>query len=149
MKLSEFLNEWVPGIAPGDERIKTFAKNKDGSLVNTTATGAMSNEYEERVIKKQYPAFYKKRVPGIYNIGGGEKNIISLVECIDLIAEVLGKKPKVNFCESRFGDLQYFVCDIKKAKDNLGWEPGVRPKEGVQQLINWVKENQNLFMVRK
>lgn len=95
-----------------------------------------------------FQAFYEQRKPGIYNIGGGEKNIISLIECIKLIGEILGKKPKVNFCESRFGDLQYFVCDITKARNALRWEPRVRPKEGVTHLINWIKSNKKLFEVK-
>lgn len=78
-----------------------------------------------------FQAFYEKRKSGIYNIGGGEDNAISLIECIDLIGQILGKKPSINFCESRFGDLQYFVCGITKAKRELEWKPKVRPKEGV------------------
>ena len=62
MKLSQFLNEWIPGVAPGDEKSNKFMKNKDGSITNSTVTGRPSNEFEERVIKKEYPAFYKKRV---------------------------------------------------------------------------------------
>lgn len=96
-----------------------------------------------------FHAFYEQRKPGIYNIGGGEKNIISLLECVDLIGEILGNKPKVNICEPRFGDLQYFVCDIAKARNVLKWEPKVRPKEGVTHLINWIKRNKKLFEVKK
>lgn len=95
-----------------------------------------------------FQAFYEKRKPGIYNIGGGEGNAISLIECVDLIGEILGKQPNINFCESRFGDLQYFVCEITKAERELGWRPKVRPKEGITQLINWIKENTGLFKVK-
>lgn len=94
-----------------------------------------------------FQAFYEKRKSGIYNIGGGESNTISLIECIDLLEEILGKKPIVNYCESRFGDLQYFVCDITRAKKELGWKPKIRPKEGVAKLINWIKVNKDLFKV--
>lgn len=94
-----------------------------------------------------FHAFYEKRKSGIYNIGGGEANAISLVECVDLIGEILDKEPKLEFYESRFGDLQYFVCDINKAERELGWKPQVRPKEGVSHLIDWVLENKRLFKV--
>jgi len=92
-----------------------------------------------------FDAFYKARKPGIYNIGGGIAHSISLVECLDLIEEITGKKPQINFGPARMGDLLYFICDTSKAKWELNWEPRVSPKEGVTRLINWVKENEELF----
>ena len=46
---------------------------------------------------------------------------------------------------ARFGDLQYFVCDIDRARKSLGWEPSVRPEEGVPRLLEWVEANRSLF----
>lgn len=97
---------------------------------------------------KAFQAFYEKRKPGIYNIGGGEKNSISLIESIDLMGNILNKKPEVNFCKSRFGDLQYFVCDIAKAEKKLGWTPTVLPEDGIANLIDWIKMNKDLFEVQ-
>jgi CDP-paratose 2-epimerase len=92
-----------------------------------------------------FHAFYEKQVSGIYNVGGGEKTVISLLECIDLIEKITGVKPKVEFGPDRFGDLRYFVCDISKVRKNLGWEPKIFPEEGVTKLCNWIKENVSLF----
>lgn len=96
-----------------------------------------------------FQAFYEKRKSGIYNIGGGINNAISLIECINLIGEILEKKPETNFYESRFGDLQYFVCDIIKAERELGWKPKVSPEEGVKRLVDWITANKNLFEVKQ
>jgi nucleoside-diphosphate-sugar epimerase len=30
-------------------------------------------------------------------------------------------------------------------KEKLRWEPEVNPKEGVNKLVEWVKENRNLL----
>lgn len=92
-----------------------------------------------------FDAFYNKQVPGIYNIGGGHDNMISLVECISYIEKVLGKKLDVKFENERFGDLKYFVCDIKKATAGLGWKPKVKPAEGINNLIEWIRNNPDLF----
>ncbi len=94
---------------------------------------------------KAFHAFYENRKPGIYNIGGGYKYSISLVECIDLIGRLLGKKPSVRKEQSRHGDLYYFVCETSRAKQELGWEPTVAPNEGVQALLNWVQQNIECF----
>lgn len=92
-----------------------------------------------------FDAFYQSRKSGIYNIGGGVERTISLVECLDLIKEITGQEQDIEFKEVRSGDLWYFVCDITKAKKNLGWEPKVSNKEGVGKLIDWVGENKRLF----
>jgi len=97
-------------------------------------------------VARAFHCFYERQVPGIYNIGGGEKTMISLLECIKLIDKISGKKSSVGFDKDRFGDLRYFVSDISKAKRELGWEPSVLPEEGVRKLIDWIKENDGLFV---
>jgi len=94
---------------------------------------------------KAFDAFYKTRKSGIYNIGGSSKTAISLLDCIDILKEITGKDIKVNFCEDRMGDLRYFVCNTEKAKKNLNWQAEVGAKEGITKLVNWIKENRNLF----
>lgn len=92
-----------------------------------------------------FHAFYEKRRPGIYNIGGGPATAISLIECIDLIKKLLGKELAINYGPVRTGDLSYFICDITKAKSELNWEPKIKPDEGVAKLIKWIEENKDLF----
>lgn len=92
-----------------------------------------------------FDAFYKNQKPGIYNIGGSSRTAISLIECVELLKEILGKDIKVNFAEDRKGDLRYFICDTKKAQKELGWQAEVLPKEGILQLVNWIKKSINLF----
>ena len=97
-------------------------------------------------VARVFHCFYEKQVPGIYNIGGGEKIMISLLECIKLIDKITGNESDVKFDEERFGDLRYFVSDISKVKENLGWEPEILPKEGVKKLIEWIQNNNHLFI---
>jgi len=96
---------------------------------------------------KAFDAFYKKQKPGCYNVGGGKKTMISLIECIWLIEEILGKKVKINYKPFRMGDLIYFACNSDKVKKYLGWQAKVLPKEGVTNLINWIQKNKDLFEV--
>jgi CDP-paratose 2-epimerase len=94
---------------------------------------------------RAFDAFYKTRRPGVYNIGGGVKTAISLLECIDILEEIIGKRPEVKFEPDRLGDLRYFICDITKAKKNLNWEPQVMPREGIGRLMDWISENIKIF----
>jgi len=93
-----------------------------------------------------FDAFYKTRKPGIYNIGGGTRTAISLLECIDILEEINGKRPEVRFASGRHGDLRYFICDITKARKGLNWAPKIMPREGIERLIQWIKENMDIFI---
>lgn len=92
-----------------------------------------------------FEAFYRSKKSGIYNIGGGTDTAISLLECIDIIEEIQGKRPETNFAPDRHGDLRYFICDIKKAENVLGWSPKIMPKQGINSLIQWINENKEYF----
>jgi len=96
-------------------------------------------------VARAFHAFYEHQEPGIYNIGGGPKYAISLIECIDLIGEMLGTKPQVQFEEGRHGDLLYFVCDTRKAEKKLGWKPEIRPYIGISNLLDWVQTEKAMF----
>jgi len=117
-----------------------------GKEINIYGTGKQVRDIiYARDVVRAFDAFYQNRKPGIYNIGGSLKTAISLLDCIDILKDILKKDIKVNFCPDRLGDLRYFICDIKKAQKNLNWQPKILPKEGITSLVNWIKENINLF----
>lgn len=93
-----------------------------------------------------FDAFYKSRQPGIYNIGGGSQTAISLLDCIDILDDIIGQRPQVKFAPDRHGDLRYFICNIGKAKKKLGWAPNIMPRQGIEKLISWIKENRDIFI---
>lgn len=90
-------------------------------------------------------AYQRNPIPGTYNIGGGPRHMISLLECIELINRLSGHKSEVKFGPRRTGDLSYFVCNIERVSNTLNWQPNVMPEEGVGNLLSWIKENINLF----
>jgi CDP-paratose 2-epimerase len=75
----------------------------------------------------------------IYNVGGGPENQRNLLEVIDQIGELTNKKPRYRFAGWREGDQNYYVSDIAKAKQVLGWEPHISFDEGLRDLIAWAE----------
>jgi len=92
-----------------------------------------------------FDAFYNNQKPGLYNIGGGMKNSISISECLELLEKITGKKQKIELKEFRLGDLWYFVSDTTKARRELKWEPKVSNEEGIRKLVEWIKENESIL----
>lgn len=62
--------------------------------------------------------FYKNPKPGeVYNLGGGRDNAASVLECIDLIAELSGKKLNYTLSDdNRIGDHICYISDLKKCE---------------------------------
>jgi CDP-paratose 2-epimerase len=94
-----------------------------------------------------FGAFYSSPRAGIYNVGGGPANMISLLESIAVIETLCGRKANVEFKDGRFGDLHYFVTDYARLESNTGWRPAVQPREGIGRLVQWIEKNPALFGV--
>jgi CDP-paratose 2-epimerase len=73
-----------------------------------------------------------------YNIGGGPQNVMSLMELIQAIETLSGKKPRVLFADWRTEDQKYYVSDIGKFSTRTGWTPRVDVREGVRKLWDWL-----------
>ena len=86
-------------------------------------------------------------MPGVYNIGGGPANAISLLESIQVIESLTGTPSTVVHEAERHGDLRYFVADIEQAQRAFGFEPVLKPREGLSQLVEWAAANLDVFTV--
>jgi CDP-paratose 2-epimerase len=76
-----------------------------------------------------------------YNVGGGPTNTLSLIELLDHMEEKMGYSPELQYAEPRAGDQPVFVADIRRAKNELGWEPQVTVEAGIEQMHQWLKDN--------
>jgi CDP-paratose 2-epimerase len=75
----------------------------------------------------------------VYNVGGGPENQRNLLEVIDQVGRLTGRKPHFSFAGWREGDQTYYVSDISKARRDLGWEPRVAFDRGLRELIGWAE----------
>ncbi|HKG47898.1 MAG TPA: NAD-dependent epimerase/dehydratase family protein [Pyrinomonadaceae bacterium] len=87
----------------------------------------------------------KKLAGSAYNIGGGPTNSISLLELLDLLAELHGGDVSVRFEEWRAADQRYYVADTSKFSRLTGWQPRVPVHEGVRRLYEWLRTGDDRF----
>ncbi|MGN6154303.1 MAG: SDR family NAD(P)-dependent oxidoreductase [Sphingomicrobium sp.] len=74
-----------------------------------------------------------------FNLGGGPANAISLLQLIDEIANITGRRPELRFNDWRQGDQRWYVSDTSAARQALGL-PQPRPwREGVAALADWLR----------
>lgn len=79
---------------------------------------------------------------GVFNMGGGPGNTISLLELIDMLEAYTGKRSEVTFAGWRDSDQKVYVSDIRKAQKTLGWSPEITPLVGVKRLVEWLQEHE-------
>ena len=86
-------------------------------------------------------ALTKGRAGEVYNIGGGTE--LTNVELTHKILKAMGVGEEfIQPVEDRKGhDLRYSV-DISKINKDLGYSPQVNFEEGLEQTINWYKNNE-------
>ena len=99
---------------------------------------------------RAYDLFLESNERGaVYNIGGGPKNTISLLELLDLLEEEAGKRSEITFSDWRPSDQKVYISDISKAERELNWRSQTSVKDGVERLIEWVEEHKFLFELSK
>jgi len=82
---------------------------------------------------------------GLFNIGGGPDNTFSILEFLDELELLTGKKPKVKFTDWRPSDQKVYISDTTKLEKTLGWKAKTSVKKGIKKLLDWVKENESYF----
>jgi CDP-paratose 2-epimerase len=96
-----------------------------------------------RDLAKLFLEFIKKPRPGeVYNIGGGRRNSISILESIDLIEEVTGKKMNYKLGPEREADHQWWISDINKARNHFpNWDIRINLREVFEEIHKKLAKN--------
>ena len=81
-----------------------------------------------------------------YNIGGGPANTISLLELLDLIADLHGGDVAIRFENWRAADQRYYVANTNRFAALTSWKPKVDVREGVRRLYDWLIASNQHFI---
>ena len=73
-----------------------------------------------------------------FNIGGGPRNRVSLLELIGMIGELRGEPIVVEHEAWRQGDQRFYVSDTAAFTDATGWRARTDPRDGLHRLHAWL-----------
>jgi CDP-paratose 2-epimerase len=99
-------------------------------------------------VVRAYDAFIQSDVDhGVWNLGGGPSNTLSLVECMDLLEKINPDKifTTIEYKDWRPSDQRVYTSDIRELHSTFGWKPLVSPDEGMRKVSEWVKEVSEIF----
>ncbi len=99
------------------------------SCINNIITSPPKNNFEYTESNSKFQ---------IYNIGNNKP--VKLIEFINTLEEVIGKKANLNFIENQKGDVPCTFADIDDTNQAFDYNPKVRVNEGLLKFYNWYKE---------
>src|SRR5881394_74663 len=73
---------------------------------------------------------------GVYNLGGGRENAISLREIIDRVSEMIQCQPVIDESASVPPPVPLnYISDLSRVRQELNWQPETGIEEGLRDLI--------------
>ena len=78
----------------------------------------------------------------VYNVGGGFRNSLSLLELFSLLEEEIGTALNYKKMEPRISDQKVFIANIDKLQRDIGWKPEVDKVNGIRKMLQWVETHE-------
>ncbi|MCP5021917.1 MAG: NAD-dependent epimerase/dehydratase family protein [bacterium] len=75
----------------------------------------------------------------IYNLG--ESETTSLAELVEAIGKACGQEPIIDRQPMQPGDVVITFADVSKAREKLGYQPGVPVSRGLGLFVDWFRAN--------
>jgi CDP-paratose 2-epimerase len=73
---------------------------------------------------------------GLYNLGGGPENALSLREIIDKVAEIIQCNPVFDESAALPAPVPLnYITDLARVREELNWSPQIGIEEGLKSLI--------------
>jgi UDP-glucuronate 4-epimerase len=141
-----FFTVYGPGQRP-DLAIHKFTKAiSEGKPITMYGDGSTSRDYtfvDDTVAGIISAILYKDSDFEIVNLGNNYT--VSLIELIQAIEKVTGKKAVIEKLPDQPGDVPKTFADISKAKKLLGYNPATQLEEGLKKFYAWYLENKDLL----
>jgi CDP-paratose 2-epimerase len=78
----------------------------------------------------------------VYNVGGGVKNSVSLLELTNWCQKITGNKITINSIkEDRAQDIRIYISDCNKIIKESGWNPRKGIEETLTDIYEWIIKN--------
>ena len=131
---------WVAWFTIANMLNKQITVYGDGNQIRDVLyIGDLVRAYEAAILNKE------KCSGKIYNVGGGPGFTLSLNELLEELERFFNREINPNRDTWRPGDQKVYVSDIRKIKEDLGWEPTVGVTTGIERMSKWIVENREIL----
>jgi CDP-paratose 2-epimerase len=77
----------------------------------------------------------------VFNIGGGHKNSLSIIELIHILENKFQIKLNYYFKKERINDQKIFISNNSKITKAIGWKPKISIEYGINKILYWIKDS--------
>jgi UDP-glucose 4-epimerase len=147
-----FVNHGVPAVSlryftvygprqrPDMAFHRLLSAARDGSPFRLFGDGAQTRDFTfvSDAIGATLAASERGRAGTAYNIGGGSR--VSMLEVIDVVRKVTGRKLEVVVEEKQKGDMRDTYADTSLARRDLDYQPRTRLDEGLRMEWDWIRD---------
>jgi UDP-glucuronate 4-epimerase len=83
---------------------------------------------------------YAAAHPGCYEVFNlGESDTVPLARLVELLGAALGVEPVLRRLPAQPGDVEQTFADVSRAREMLGYAPGVHIEEGIPRFVEWFR----------
>ncbi|HKO60564.1 MAG TPA: NAD-dependent epimerase/dehydratase family protein [Pyrinomonadaceae bacterium] len=75
------------------------------------------------------------QVYGLYNLGGGQRNAVTLRELVNIVGSLIDIDPVIAESNSPNPVPLNYISDLTRIREQLGWEPAIGVREGLRSLL--------------
>lgn len=122
-----WVDHFVRKILLGDGKVDIYG---DGKQVRDMLFGEDVAELYLLEIER-----IKELRGNVFNVGGGPKNTISLIESLELIKKITGKDYEATYYPWRHADQKIYISNIYHVGKVTGWEPKTTIQEGIERMV--------------
>tara|TARA_R110001583_G_scaffold89098_1_gene230309 strand:- start:5299 stop:6231 length:933 start_codon:yes stop_codon:yes gene_type:complete len=143
IKVARIFNTYGPRMHPGDGRVVSnfIVQALKGENITLYGDGQQTRSfcYVDDLIDG-FVKMMSSRDGFTGPVNMGNPGEFTMQELAELVIQIVGGKSKLSFHPLPVDDPKQRQPDISLARKELGWEPNVALKEGLQETVNYFKK---------
>lgn len=138
-----YANVYGPRQDPYGEAgvVAIFSKrllNSEEAVMNGTGEQTRDYVYVADVVRANMLAIEQSE-NGVYNIGTGIETSVNAL--FQMVKSATNSSAAEIYGPAKAGEQQRSALQISRAKSELGWEPTVTLQQGIEETVEWFKQN--------
>jgi len=116
--------------------------NNQAPFINGDGSHSRDFTFVSNAVQANMKALFTENndaVNQVYNIACGEQT--TLLQLFNYLKNITQSNINVVLREERKGDVKHSLADISKAKNLLAYHPEITVQQGLQQTVDWYKNN--------
>lgn len=125
--------------------VSAVVKNNEYTIFGYKGKQVRDNIHAHDVVNAFYHFYLNPKKGEVYNLGGSRHSNISILEAIEKIEQIVGKKARIKYNETnRIGDHIWYISNVSKFKsDYPKWEYTYNCDQILEELCKFALEHKN------